>query len=429
MSDSTIPPTEKDARQLIKELNGLESHLKSGNLAIAAKSAEKAFKTAVAIHQGATAASDPAATARLLSDQFKNLHIPLPRSEDQAKLLKSLRAAEGKIAETTLALAASNDPVAAIALAAKIIESTLNMAFEMVDALPEDTKTITRNRLKKPYTELIDRIDQLKDDIGPLRKPLYTFNPAGFHVIAHVMATALMAQNERKLSNLPREMGSGIYALFYRGDLPFYALLKSLDVPVYVGSASPDYDGNASGNDEKSLAGRIGEHYGSIKEVEAAISKPAIEMATKTPRVGNLSINDFEYRILAVTPGWELAAEQYLIRFYRPVWNKETKRPKITGRKAGTLCTGFGKHGDASSTRSNKRSQWDTLHPGRTWAYDDKAKNNDDSAEAIQQDIVEHLKIHGSHKLSITTLIGAATGHPDQEPDLATEETDSGDKI
>ena len=34
------------------------------------------------------------------------------------------------------------------------------------------------------------------------------------------------------------------------------------------------------------------------------------------------------------------------------------------------------KHGDAASTRRNKRSPWDVVHPGRVWALDAQLQNN-----------------------------------------------------
>ena len=34
------------------------------------------------------------------------------------------------------------------------------------------------------------------------------------------------------------------------------------------------------------------------------------------------------------------------------------------------------KHGDAATTRANKRSPWDVVHPGRAWALDAKLKNS-----------------------------------------------------
>jgi hypothetical protein len=42
-----------------------------------------------------------------------------------------------------------------------------------------------------------------------------------------------------------------------------------------------------------------------------------------------------------------------------PLWNSETK-----------ACWGMSKHGDAATTRKNKRSPWDVVHPGRAWALD-----------------------------------------------------------
>jgi hypothetical protein len=58
-----------------------------------------------------------------------------------------------------------------------------------------------------------------------------------------------------------------------------------------------------------------------------------------------------------VQSGLETSAETCLKNFFLPVWNSETD-----------ICYGIGKHGDDSKTRANKRSPWDTLHPGRPWA-------------------------------------------------------------
>lgn len=380
------------------------------------------MKKAVALHVKATAATDPAATARLLSKRLSEVQIPIPSAEEQAKLLKSLLAAEQQIAEATLRLAAASAPDKAIIKAAKIIDATLDMAVEMVPTLPPNTPTLTRKRLRKPFTDIVERIELLKDDIGPLRRPAFTFNPAGFDVIAHVMATALMAQDPRDLSDLPREMGSGIYALFYKGNLPYYRKLRDADVPIYVGSASPGYDSEGAPNDDaRSLVARVSEHHASIKSVEDAMANPVTDGNTGEEREGNLRVEDFRYRVLMVTQGWELAAEQYLIRFYKPTWNKETKRPQ----KAGTLCTGFGKHGDSSSTRANKRSKWDTVHPGRSWAWTIDTKKNDMGTADIENEIEEHLRRHAKHALDIKSLIGAATGHPETDEDEDVDDIDA----
>lgn len=71
----------------------------------------------------------------------------------------------------------------------------------------------------------------------------------------------------------------------------------------------------------------------------------------------NFEISDFDFRYLVVRSAWVETAEDQLIEHFRPVWNMETK-----------VCCGYGKHGDDLGTRANKRSPWDTLHPGREWA-------------------------------------------------------------
>ena len=79
--------------------------------------------------------------------------------------------------------------------------------------------------------------------------------------------------------------------------------------------------------------------------------------------------------------GWETAAEDYLIHLFRPIWNSETK-----------LLYGLGKHGDDADTRGNKRSPWDTLHPGRAWAA--KSKEDAKSPDAIAAELTRHFAEH-----------------------------------
>lgn len=56
------------------------------------------------------------------------------------------------------------------------------------------------------------------------------------------------------------------------------------------------------------------------------------------------------------------AVEEFMILLFRPIWNKQVN-----------ICYGIGKHGDKATTRANKRSPWDTMHPGRKWAKDTTA--------------------------------------------------------
>lgn len=97
--------------------------------------------------------------------------------------------------------------------------------------------------------------------------------------------------------------------------------------------------------------------------------------------VENLKLEDFDCRYLVVRSAWVETAEDLLIDWFKPVWNNELK-----------VCYGFGKHGDSAGTRSNERSPWDTLHPGRPWAKSADNTPNKKSIVQIKADIAGHFK-------------------------------------
>jgi hypothetical protein len=107
------------------------------------------------------------------------------------------------------------------------------------------------------------------------------------------------------------------------------------------------------------LADRLNEHSKNIDKVEG------------------INLNDFECRALAVQSGYQASAESHLIKLFRPVWNNETK-----------ILFGIGKHGDSSKTRANNKSPWDTIHPGRAWATDNREAK---SVAAIKEDVAAHF--------------------------------------
>ena len=174
-----------------------------------------------------------------------------------------------------------------------------------------------------------------------------------------------MGQERRPLASVGRFYGSGIYAIYYNGSYPLYAPLSHSETPVYVGKAGPAEEGARSPRDQgERLAARLNEHRKNI--VKAAAT---------------LDIADFDCRFLVVQSGWERSAEDYMISLFRPIWNNETK-----------ILYGLGKHGDDPITRANKRSPWDTLHPGRKWAV---ATVEDARTEAqITDDLAEHFERH-----------------------------------
>jgi hypothetical protein len=168
---------------------------------------------------------------------------------------------------------------------------------------------------------------------------------------------------------LPRFYGSGVYALYYDGHFPAYAPLIGSDTPIYLGKVDPaSADAQSPQEQGDKLWQRLVKDH--LRSIDAA---------------ENLDAGDFTCRSLVVKSAWQSTAELYLIDRFKPVWNKE----------AG-VCFGIGKHGDRAATRTNIRSPWDELHPGRRLASDQPP--NPRGADGIAEDIAEHFKKHSPEK-------------------------------
>ena len=143
-----------------------------------------------------------------------------------------------------------------------------------------------------------------------------------------------------------RFMGAGVYALYYTGDFALYEPLAALNRtaltrPIYVGKAVPQgwRTGRSSETEGNNLHGRLREHAASIRLAE------------------NLAIEDFRCRLMILS-GAESdlisPVEAELIRVHRPLWNH--------------VVAGFGIHHPGSGRYDQARSEWDVLHPGRSFA-------------------------------------------------------------
>ncbi len=184
--------------------------------------------------------------------------------------------------------------------------------------------------------------------------------------IARFFAFNFVHRPRKPLSSLDagKFVGAGVYALYYIGESePAYEGISRSETPIYLGKADPRHPYAESPNEQGAvLHRRLGEHAKSI-------------------RATDLPIDDFEFRYATIQSGMQAAVEEFLIRLFRPIWNKETK-----------VCHGIGKHGDSAATRGNKRSPWDTMHPGRKWAAE---TSHDQSPRAkIVDGIQEHFKKH-----------------------------------
>lgn len=162
-----------------------------------------------------------------------------------------------------------------------------------------------------------------------------------------------------------------MYAIYYTGKHPAYAAISGSETPIYVGKADPASTQARTPREQGlRLYGRLADHRKAIRTVEAY----ALAEGLADP----LLVSDFECRKLVTATNAQLFAEAHLIDIFKPVWNKDTN-----------VCWGISKHGDTEG-RSNSRSPWDVIHPGRKWAMLEKLEDAR-PAERILQDVRDHF--------------------------------------
>ena len=168
------------------------------------------------------------------------------------------------------------------------------------------------------------------------------YDPLNYENLARSVVTALLESVSTALPPTKKFSGSGVYALYYTGSLPYYSHISSsdLDKPIYVGKAVPTgARKGSSGVDSEStteLYRRLHDHAKSIDQAE------------------NIDLVEFQTRYLVVEQIWITLAERFLINHFRPLWN--------------TVIDGFGNHDPGSGRRDMRHPRWDIVHPGRSWA-------------------------------------------------------------
>jgi len=193
------------------------------------------------------------------------------------------------------------------------------------------------------------------------------FNPLDIEHLGESVAGAMLRGPVVPITELVEFTGAGIYAIYYTGDHPAYALLAKANrdakfaVPIYSGKAIPE-----GGRKGKVVVGRVSK----------ALWKRLKEHAESVDKAANLDVNDFSVRWLVVEPIWIPLGESLLIGRLAPVWNQ--------------LIDGFGNHDPGAGRRQGVVPRWDVLHPGRAWAALLPARK--ETAEAIAQDVEEYLR-------------------------------------
>jgi hypothetical protein len=192
------------------------------------------------------------------------------------------------------------------------------------------------------------------------------YNPLDYANLTKNCVEELMRRGPYPLTLDEPFEGAGVYALFYRGSLPQYALIRSPDAtwPIYVGKAVPP-------------GARTGGKTGSGEQSSKALFRRLRKHRDSVEAASNLSPSDFLCRFLVVTPLWITMAERFLIENFHPVWN--------------VCIAGFGNNVPGKGREKTDRSLWDILHPGRAWAAKLSATRTEVAAKA---QLREYLKTH-----------------------------------
>jgi hypothetical protein len=252
------------------------------------------------------------------------------------------------------------------------ITNILNEISALCGRLPDSPENYTalspsqRRKLRGELEATLKKLELVQQNLDPVAQPGLVFDPTAPQIVGKLVAETLLLQPRCPLKSMAdaRFYGAGVYAIYYTGDFDAYLPVSGKEYPLYIGKADPaELHANTPRDQGERLSTRLRDHARSIRGTI------------------NLQLEDFDCRYLVVRSAWVETAEDHLIEHFKPVWNKEMK-----------VCYGFGKHGDDPDTRGNKRSPWDTLHPGRNWAT---RKGNAPGARTvaqIKQEILAHFK-------------------------------------
>ena len=234
------------------------------------------------------------------------------------------------------------------------------------DLVPASLPATLARKFVEASGELMSDLQRVREQLSPVHFGSIGITLGRSDGIAKFFAFSFANQDKHNLVELEGTpfYGSGVYAVYYHGEeQKAYLPLSGTETPIYVGKADPKNSYAETVEDQgKALYARLREHARNIAKT-------------------NLNLSDFQYRAAAIQSGMQAAVEDFMIRLFRPIWNKEVK-----------ICYGIGKHGDDPTTRKNKRSPWDTMHPGREWAADTTA-NQMERAD-IEAKIAVHFQQH-----------------------------------
>lgn len=167
--------------------------------------------------------------------------------------------------------------------------------------------------------------------------------------VQHIGVTLAVELLEQQFCELPpaKFSGAGVYAIYYVGDHPAYAVIVNRDggcggfrYPIYIGSAVRE-NAKQGFNPRPTSAARMWQRLNHHSESICEVVDSGLDR--------HLRIEDFRCRYLVLNDAYITLAESVLIATFRPAWN---------GMGFGSKVVGVQRTGQAPSL-------WDSLHPGR----------------------------------------------------------------
>jgi len=185
--------------------------------------------------------------------------------------------------------------------------------------------------------------------MNPFKREDHVFHSPDFQ---EVVKDAIRFFNGTPVYQIPppeKFLGAGVYSLYFTGKEPIYEAISarnrtSYDLPIYVGKAVPS-------------GWRQAREIGLDKPVSSVLYSRIREHGKSIDISENLSLSGFQCRFMILEKAESDligTIEAALIRFYRPLWN--------------SFIDGFGNHDPGKGRYNQAKSEWDVLHPGRSWA-------------------------------------------------------------
>lgn len=209
------------------------------------------------------------------------------------------------------------------------------------------------------------------------------YNPLEKLNLARSIESAVLSSEAIPLGESEGVTGAGVYVIYYRGGFEPYRPMADANAatwaaPIYVGKAIPK-GGRKGGMTFGPTPGggvivaRLRKHAESIKAT------------------ANLAIEDFACRHIALDDIWIPLGENILIERFRPLWN--------------VAVEGFGINDPGRGRLNQKRSAWDVLHPGRSYAA--RLTGGAAQVEAIKGRVEDHFAGRALRQLPRSVATGA----------------------